>query len=124
MKPITHCKITTGTNLPQGLAAPLFKGPQTPEILINQRDLAISVYRDRHGSTRNDSETSPLDTGKIRGIGSRFTPADCPHCEYDRRFPDFESGGWIRQENNGPIVSCPMCNDDGSHPFGSRRVLP
>ena len=46
----------------------------------------------------------------------RFTPATCPHCEYDRRFPGFESGGWIQQDNNGPIVSCPVCNDDGKHP--------
>ena len=45
----------------------------------------------------------------------RFTPANCPHCEYDRRFPCFEGGGWIQQDNNGPIVSCPVCNDDGSH---------
>lgn len=43
-------------------------------------------------------------------------PAECPHCEYDRRFPGFESGGWMQQDNNGPIVSCPMCNDDGSYP--------
>lgn len=46
----------------------------------------------------------------------RFTPADCPHCEYDRRFPGFTSGGWLQQDNNGPIVSCPVCNDDGKHP--------
>lgn len=46
----------------------------------------------------------------------RVKPAECPHCEYDRRFPGFERGGWIQQENNGPIVSCPMCNDDGAHP--------
>lgn len=45
-----------------------------------------------------------------------FTPDDCPHCEYDRRFPGFEGGGWIQQDNNGPIVSCPVCNDDGKHP--------
>lgn len=45
----------------------------------------------------------------------RFTPANCPHCEYDRRFPGFESGGWMQQDNNGPIVSCPICNDDGKH---------
>ncbi len=44
-------------------------------------------------------------------------PADCPHCEYDRRFPGFERGGWMQQDNNGPIVSCPVCNDDGKHPF-------
>lgn len=45
----------------------------------------------------------------------RWLPIDCPHCEYDRRFPGFEGGGWIQQDNNGPIVSCPLCNDDGSH---------
>lgn len=43
----------------------------------------------------------------------RFMPSVCPHCEYDRRFPGFERGGWMRQENNGPIVSCPMCNPNG-----------
>jgi hypothetical protein len=42
-------------------------------------------------------------------------PSECPHCEFDRRFPGFEAGGWIQQDNNGPIVSCPMCNVDGSH---------
>jgi hypothetical protein len=46
----------------------------------------------------------------------RYKPSECPHCEYDRRFPGFEGGGWMQQDNNGPIVSCPMCNDDGSHP--------
>jgi hypothetical protein len=49
-------------------------------------------------------------------IKPMFKPAECPHCEYDRRFPDFERGGWMQQDNNGPIVSCPMCNDDGSYP--------
>lgn len=44
----------------------------------------------------------------------RFVPATCPYCEYDRRFPGFEAGGWIQQDNNGPIVSCPLCNDDGA----------
>jgi len=43
----------------------------------------------------------------------RFTPANCPLCEYDRRFPGFEKGGWMQQDNNGPIVSCPMCNPGG-----------
>lgn len=42
-------------------------------------------------------------------------PSTCPHCEYDRRFPGFEAGGWMRQDNNGPIVSCPMCNPDGTY---------
>lgn len=46
----------------------------------------------------------------------KYTPANCPHCEYDRQFPGFEMGGWMQQDNNGPIVSCPLCNDDGSHP--------
>jgi hypothetical protein len=55
-------------------------------------------------------------TEQTRFIKPQFTPRECPHCEYDRRFPGFESGGWIQQDHNGPIVSCPMCNDDGSHP--------
>lgn len=42
-------------------------------------------------------------------------PSVCPHCEYNRRFPGFEDGGWILQDNNGPIVSCPMCNADGAY---------
>ena len=46
----------------------------------------------------------------------RYKPESCPNCEYDRRFPGYESGGWIRQDNNGPIVSCPLCNPDGTHP--------
>lgn len=52
-----------------------------------------------------------------RALKPMFKPWECPHCAYDRRFPYFEGGGWMQQENNGPIVSCPMCNDDGSHPF-------
>lgn len=43
----------------------------------------------------------------------RPKPSDCPHCEYDRQFPGFEAGGWMQQDNNGPIVSCPWCNPDG-----------
>lgn len=46
----------------------------------------------------------------------RPKPSECPHCEYERQFPGFERGGWIQQDNNGPIVSCPICNDDGSFP--------
>ena len=46
----------------------------------------------------------------------KFLPANCPHCEYDRHFPGFKSGGWLQQDNNGPVVSCPLCNDDGKHP--------
>lgn len=51
---------------------------------------------------------------------SKYTPENCPHCEYDRRFPETEGGGWIYQGNNGPIVSCPVCNDDGKHPHSDR----
>lgn len=43
-------------------------------------------------------------------------PTTCWHCEYDRRFPGFETGGWLQQDNNGPIVSCPVCNTKGEHP--------
>jgi hypothetical protein len=38
---------------------------------------------------------------------------ECPTCEYDRQFPGFEAGGWMKQDNNGPIVSCPLCNPTG-----------
>jgi len=51
---------------------------------------------------------------------NKYTPENCPHCEYDRRFPGFETGGWMQQDNNGPIVSCPVCNDDGKHPRSDR----
>ena len=50
----------------------------------------------------------------------KFSPSNCPHCEYDRRFPGFEAGGWMQQDNNGPIVSCPMCNPHAVHPFEPR----
>lgn len=53
---------------------------------------------------------------KPRYSRKRFKPIDCPHCEYDRRFPGFETGGWMQQDNNGPIVSCPVCNDDEAQP--------
>lgn len=49
-----------------------------------------------------------------RATRRRLKPEECPHCEYDRRFPGFEGGGWMQQDNNGPIVSCPWCNPDGS----------
>lgn len=61
-----------------------------------------------------DSLLPPGYTEKKRRV--RYTPDNCPHCEYDRSFPGFESGGWVQQENNGPIVSCPFCNPDGKHP--------
>lgn len=46
----------------------------------------------------------------------RYQPDNCPHCEYDRRFPETAEGGWIYQGNNASIVSCPMCNPHGTHP--------
>lgn len=45
-----------------------------------------------------------------------FKPSECPHCEYDRRFPDTASGGWMYLGNGHPIVCCPICNWDESHP--------
>lgn len=48
---------------------------------------------------------------------ARPHPETCQHCAYDRRFPGFETGGWIDTGNNGPIVPCPVCNDEGSWPF-------
>ncbi len=53
----------------------------------------------------------------MRALKPMFKPAECPHCEYDRRFPETAGGGWLYLGNNGPYVSCPMCNDDGAHPF-------
>jgi hypothetical protein len=46
----------------------------------------------------------------------RFTPANCPHCEYDRRFPESKSGGWMYMGNGAPLTCCPVCNPDGKHP--------
>lgn len=44
----------------------------------------------------------------------RFTPKDCPHCAYDRRFPETADGGWVYFGNNGPIVPCVVCIRDQS----------
>lgn len=41
---------------------------------------------------------------------TRFSPANCPHCNGE---PAWVGAGWIEQPNNGPIVACPLCNDDG-----------
>lgn len=46
----------------------------------------------------------------------RLTPATCPHCAYDRKFPETFSGGWIYPGNNSPIVPCGMCNPNGTYP--------
>lgn len=53
---------------------------------------------------------------KLRESADRHgvTPANCPNCEYDRR-TGLPEGGWIWTDNNGPIVSCPMCNPDERH---------
>lgn len=58
-----------------------------------------------------------LDRANAEAVKTKRTinPRDCPMCEYDRRFPGFEAGGWLQQDNNGPIVSCPMCNDNGAY---------
>lgn len=53
-----------------------------------------------------------VDGAKRHGI----TPANCPNCEYDRRFPDTRNGGWVYPGSNASIVACPMCNADESHP--------
>lgn len=45
----------------------------------------------------------------------RFKPFECPHCKYDRKFPETQGGGWMYLGNNGPYVCCPMCNPDGSY---------
>jgi hypothetical protein len=50
-------------------------------------------------------------------MNNRPEPTECPHCEYDRRFPGFEFGGWMQTDNNGPIVPCPMCNPNETHPM-------
>jgi hypothetical protein len=63
--------------------------------------------------TFTDQQKAKLMEGARR---NGITPANCPHCEFDRRFPGFKSGGWIEPYNNGPIGPCPMCNADGSHP--------
>lgn len=45
----------------------------------------------------------------------RYQPDNCPHCEYDRRFPETADGGWVYPGNNAAIVPCPMCNPHGTH---------
>ena len=36
----------------------------------------------------------------------------CQHCASDATWLGYP--GWIEQDNNGPIVPCPVCNDDGA----------
>lgn len=47
-----------------------------------------------------------------------ITPANCPSCKYDRKFPETKRGGWMYMGNNGPYVACPMCNADERQPRG------
>ena len=44
---------------------------------------------------------------------NRLSPLNCPHCNGE---PEWVGPGWIEQTNNGSIVSCPLCNDDGAYP--------
>ena len=60
--------------------------------------------------------TEQINRLKAQAERAGITPANCPNCEYDRRFPGFEGGGWLETDNNGPIVACPLCNPDGAHP--------
>ena len=48
-------------------------------------------------------------------MSRRVHPSECSYCEYDRRFPPLQNGGWLQMDNNGPIVSCPVCNPRGDH---------
>lgn len=45
----------------------------------------------------------------------RYQPDNCPHCEYDRRFPETADGGWIHPGNNAALAPCPMCNPHGTY---------
>ncbi len=60
-----------------------------------------------------------MSDSRTHTLRRKFSPSDCPHCAYDRQFGGFETGGWLQQDNNGPIVPCPVCNDDGLHPFNA-----
>jgi hypothetical protein len=68
---------------------------------------------DKFGWDNNFGNSRPA---KKPPYAPRHQPDNCPHCEYDRRFPATADGGWIYQGNNGPLVSCPMCNPHGTHP--------
>ena len=51
-----------------------------------------------------------------KSTARQLNTATCPYCEYDRRFPGFEGGGWVRHTNSGPVVPCQLCNPDGKGP--------
>lgn len=46
----------------------------------------------------------------------RYQPDNCPHCQYDRSFPETADGGWIYPGNNHALVPCGMCNPHGTFP--------
>ena len=49
---------------------------------------------------------------KAREKADRERCEACQHCAPDHKRL---GPGWIEQDNNGPIVSCPVCNDDGAY---------
>jgi hypothetical protein len=44
----------------------------------------------------------------------RYQPDNCPHCEFDRHFPETADGGWVYMGNNAPLSPCPWCNPHGT----------
>lgn len=39
----------------------------------------------------------------------------CQDCKYCKRDNKVLGPGWIEMDNNGPIVPCPVCNDNGRY---------
>lgn len=52
----------------------------------------------------------------------RYQPDNCPHCEYDRLFPETADGGWVYVGNNSPIGPCIFCNPHGTFRPRVRRA--
>ena len=73
-------------------------------------------YIDTDGRKRDGSLDPMIAQERQMKRSAGIHPSNCPHCEYDRRFPGFEAGGWMQQGNNGPIVPCPLCNDAQAYP--------
>src|ERR1700738_846107 len=65
-----YCIIHARPVLPQELAATFWAMLKTLKSLYFQRGLASAVKAVRDASRRNTPETSPVETGKIRGICS------------------------------------------------------
>ena len=58
------------------------------------------------------SQAKKLERARTRHKADARRCQDCRYCEPDhKRF----GPGWIEQDNNGPIVSCPVCNEDGRY---------